>query len=110
MAGDPGANIRRAIGNRLLILLMVSIILVVPAYAGISASFLLQYGNTYLSALYNPDYMIRQYIAIFNYWFYYKDQLPQEYALKVVGPPGGASWSASSRCSRCARRCLTGAR
>jgi type IV secretion system protein VirD4 len=81
------SNIRRQLLNRLLLFVVVAVLLVIPTYVGLGAAFVLNYGEAYINALYNPEYLITEYRRLFIYWQQYRLQLPQEFTLKLVGPP-----------------------
>jgi len=76
--------------NRFIIFSIMMAILIVPFYAGMVAAFVLYYGKEYIEAAYNPQYLALQYWTLFQYWLQYYDQLGQDFALKLVGPTGGA--------------------
>lgn len=82
-------NRRRALFNRLIVMAVMLTILVVPAYIGVGAAFLLYYGEAYFEALFAPPYLMEQYGALFSYWLQYRDQLGQDFLLKVIAPPVG---------------------
>lgn len=83
------SNVKRQLANRVLLLLVVAMILVVPGYVGMGIAFVLNYGEAYINAVYTPQYLIQEYLRLFQYWQTYHDQLPQEYTLKLIGPPAG---------------------
>jgi type IV secretion system protein VirD4 len=83
------SNIRRQLSNRLILLVVVVVLLVVPGYLGIAAAFILNYGDAYINAIYNPDYLFTEYMRLFQYWLQYHAQLPEEFTLKLIGPPVG---------------------
>jgi type IV secretion system protein VirD4 len=89
MSGNKEANIRRSFANRILVLAVMCALLVIPTYVGIGAAFVLYYGDTYINAVFNPPYLLNQYLGLFNYWLQYRAQLPQEFVLKVIAPPAG---------------------
>lgn len=90
MAGNRAqTNIRRKLGNRIFFFAIFFSVLVIPTYLGIGGAFILTYGEQYVSALYNPQYLFSQYKVLFEYWLQNYQQLPQEYSLKLVGPPAG---------------------
>lgn len=82
-------NRKRAIWNRVIILAIILAILIVPFYSGMVAAFVLYYGDQYISAAYNPEYLATQYWGLFQYWLQYYDQLPSDFSLKLVGPTAG---------------------
>ena len=75
--------------NRVILLAVVAAILTVPCYMGIAAAFVLYYGEDYITAGYYPANLIDQYLALFKYWLQYRDQLPQDFLMKVIAPPAG---------------------
>lgn len=81
------SNVRRQLLNRLLLVVVVTVILIVPTYVGMGAAFVLTYGEAYINALYNPQYLITEYHRLFLYWQQYRLQLPQEFTLRLIGPP-----------------------
>ncbi|MGE0754865.1 MAG: type IV secretory system conjugative DNA transfer family protein [Alphaproteobacteria bacterium] len=86
------ANIRRRLGNRVFLMAIMFGVFVIPIYLGIGAAFILNYGEAYMSALYNPQYLLSNYVPLVEQLIqYYKtyNQLPQDYTLKLVGPPAG---------------------
>ncbi len=83
------SNIRRQLANKIILLAIVAALLVIPCYIGIAAAFVLYYGEAYLPAAYNPPYLLEQYWALFNYWLQYRTQLPDDFTLKLIGPPAG---------------------
>lgn len=83
------ANVRRSLGNRLILLAIIAALLVIPGYIGVAAAFVLYYGDAYFNAVYDPPYLFEQYWALFQYWLQYYQQLPQDFTLKIVGPPAG---------------------
>jgi type IV secretion system protein VirD4 len=83
------SNIRRQLGNRLILLAITGALLVIPGYVGIAAAFILYYGQGYMDAIYTPSYLFEQYMGLFNYWLQYHAQLPQDFTLKVIAPPAG---------------------
>src|SRR5262245_30867509 len=83
------ANFRRTIFNKLILLVLITVVLIVPVYLGIVASFVIQYGAAYAKAGLNPEYMLFQYYRLFYYWWYYRSQLPMDFTMKLIGPPGG---------------------
>ncbi|MDE3038784.1 MAG: type IV secretory system conjugative DNA transfer family protein, partial [Pseudomonadota bacterium] len=74
--------------NRILLLAIVGAILVIPTYIGIVSAFIMYYGDAYMAAAYNPSYLLAQYWALFQYWLQYHDRLPQDFTMKLIGPPG----------------------
>ena len=83
------SNIRRQLGNRIIVLALVAAVMVIPGYIGMAAAFVLYYGDAYFNAIYTPSYLFDQYMALFKYWLEYRLQLPQDFTLKVIGPPAG---------------------
>lgn len=77
--------------NRLIIMAIVLAIVAVPFYLGMGAAFVLYYGDAYIVALYDPQYLIQQYVALAQYCLQYYDQLPQDFTMKMLGPPAGAA-------------------
>jgi type IV secretion system protein VirD4 len=82
-------NARRRAYNKLIILAIVITILIVPVYLGMGIAFALQYGQAYINAIYDPNYLFEQYQTLLNYWSQYRAQLPQEFTTKLIGPPAG---------------------
>ena len=82
-------NIRRRIYNKLIIIAIVATILIVPPYLGMTAAFVLQYGQAYINAIYDPQYLYEQYTSLLNYWLQYRAQLPPDFGYKLIGPPAG---------------------
>jgi hypothetical protein len=68
------SNVRRQLGNKIILLAIMSALLVVPGYIGVSAAFVLYYGEEYFNAVYAPSYLIEQYKGLFNYWPRYCSQ------------------------------------
>src|SRR5262245_2563301 len=83
------SNIRRQFGNRVILLAVVAALMVIPTYVGVAPAFVMYYGDAYFAAVYNPHYLFEQYMVLFNYWLQYRAQLPQDFTLKVIGPPAG---------------------
>lgn len=83
------SNIRRNLANKIIMLAVVAAILVVPGYIGMAAAFVLTYGDAYFNAVYDPEYLFNEYRRLFDYWLTYHQQLPQDFTLKLVGPPAG---------------------
>lgn len=83
------ANRRRQFANKVILLAVVTAILVLPLYIGIAAAFVLYYGDAYFNAVYDPQYLYEQYRGLFDYCLQYYQQLPQDFLLKIVGPPAG---------------------
>src|SRR6185312_15400857 len=81
------SNIRRKLGNRIIVIAIIAAIMVIPCYLGIGIAFVMYYGDEYSSAMYDPPYLFTQYGVLFDYWQQYKDQLPDEFSMKLVGPP-----------------------
>lgn len=75
--------------NRLVIMAIVLAVLAVPLYLGMGAAFVLYYGEAYIAALYDPEYLLVQYHSLFQYTLQYYDQLPQDFVMKMLGPPAG---------------------
>lgn len=82
-------NLRRKMYNKLVVISIVVAVIVVPAYISLGVAFALYYGEEYISAIYDPPYLIEQYQGLFNYWLQYSTQLPQDFTMKVLGPPAG---------------------
>jgi type IV secretion system protein VirD4 len=87
--GTRSDNLRRQMYNKLVIISIIVAVIVVPAYISLGVAFALYYGEEYISAIYDPPYLLEQYYGLFNYWTQYKTQLPQEFTMKVLGPPAG---------------------
>jgi len=87
------SNIRRNLANRLVVLFVLVVLIVLPTYAGLGFAFVLNYGEAYINAIYDPEYLVREYLRLFDYWFEYRTQLPQEFTLKLVGPPAGGAFA-----------------
>ncbi len=81
------SNIRRQLFNRLVLIVVIGILLVVPGYVGLALAFVLNYGDAYFNAIYDPEYLINQYMELLRYWLQYRSQLPDEFTLKLLGPP-----------------------
>ncbi|NBO19380.1 MAG: type IV secretion system protein VirD4, partial [Proteobacteria bacterium] len=75
--------------NRLVIMAIVLAVLIVPLYLGMGAAFVLYYGQEYMVAMNDPEYLLLQYKSLFDYTLQYYDQLPQDFVLKMLGPPAG---------------------
>src|SRR5947209_6676439 len=86
-------NVRRNLGNKLFLLIVVGIIMILPGYIGLGAAFVLNYGPDYINALYDPAYLAYQYWSLFTYWLAYHQQLPPEFTLKLIGPPAAGLFS-----------------
>lgn len=88
---DVAANIRRKIGNYLILVVILAIIIAVPLYVGVVVSFILQYGTPYIAYAANPDYVFAVFWQLFDYWKANRISLEHyygiEYSLKLVGPP-----------------------
>lgn len=84
-------NRKRKLWNRIIILAIVLAILIVPFYIGMAAAFVLYYGDAYMTAALDPEYLTIQYWSLFQYWMQYYDQLPQDFTTKLVGPTAGAA-------------------
>lgn len=82
------SNVRRNLANKIVLLIVVSVIVVLPTYVGLAAAFVLNYGDAYFNAVYDPQYMFQEYMRLSQYWLQYHAQLPQEFTLKLFGPPG----------------------
>jgi type IV secretion system protein VirD4 len=83
------SNVRRNLGNRIFLLAVILVLGIMPAYIGVGVAFVLNYGEAYVNAIYNPEYLIKQYLYLLNYWKQYYAQLPHEFTLKLLGPPIG---------------------
>jgi type IV secretion system protein VirD4 len=86
------SNIRRNLANRLLLLFVIAVLLVVPSYIGMGAAFVLNYGQAYINAIYNPQYLFTEYLKLFDYWQQYRTQLPREFTLNLIGPPAAGAF------------------
>jgi len=81
----------------MIILSIVLAILIVPLYIGIGVAFAMYYGNAYISALWDPQYLLTSYwplfqywLSLYDYWSHYGGPFPQDYTIKLVAAPGGA--------------------
>ncbi len=90
-------NAKRQMWNKLIVISIVLAILIVPAYIGIGVAFAMYYGDAYISALWDPPYLLTQYyplfqywLSVFQYWQQYGGAFPQDYTMKLVAAPGGA--------------------
>ena len=82
-------NARRKVYNKLIIIAIVLTILTVPGYIGIGVAFVLNFGEAYINAIYDPNYLFTQYQTLLDYWLKYHAQLPSEFTYKLIGPPAG---------------------
>lgn len=89
MADTTAFNRKVKLYNRLVIMAVVLSVLIVPLYLGMGAAFVLYYGEAYIEAIYQPQYLIEQYVSLFQYTTYYFDQLPDDFRMKMLGPPAG---------------------
>jgi len=90
-------NAKRILYNRLVVLSIVLAILIVPCYIGIGVAFALYYGDAYITALWDPQYLMTQYWPLFQYWLSLYDywskvggEFPQDFTMKLIAPPAGA--------------------
>jgi len=94
---DLSTEIRRQIGNYLILALIITLIIGVPFYIAIVSAFLMQYGMDYLPYAANPEYVFTVYFQLFDYWKANRVALEQyhgfNYTLKLVGPVIGSSLS-----------------
>ncbi len=51
------------------------------------------YGDAYINAAYDPSYLFEQYGVLFDYWLKYHAQLPQDFSMKIIGPPAGGAFA-----------------
>lgn len=86
-------NLRRQFANKIILLLVVGVILTVPGYVGLAVAFVLNYGDAYFNAIYDPEYLFNEYMRLFDYWLQYREQLPQEFTNKLIGPPAGGMFA-----------------
>jgi len=93
MAELKHENRRRQVFNRLIVIAVILTILIIPGYLGVGAAFLLYYGDAYFEALFIPPYLFEQYWALFTYWLQYRNQLDQDFFVKVIAPPMGGFFS-----------------
>lgn len=88
---DAAANIRRKLGNYLILVMLITVIIAVPLYIGVVVAFILQYGMPYIAYAANPDYVFAVFWQLFDYWKANRVAIEQyygfEYTLKLVGPP-----------------------
>lgn len=99
MADYIQQNRKRAMFNFAILACIVVLILILPVYAGISAAFVLYYGEEYLftAASLNPELLLPQYQGLLEYWLQYRSQLENDFMMKVIVPPaGGILFSAVS--------------
>ena len=90
------SNLRRQMGNKVILLAISFALLVIPGYIGVAVAFVLYYGNDYIPIVYqDPGYLFDQYGVLFDYWLKYHDnpKLPQDFVLKVIAPPAGGIFS-----------------
>ncbi len=87
--GTNSHNMRLKMYNKLVVVSIILAVLIVPVYVGMGGAFALYYGNEYISALYDPQYLLEQYSSLFLYWWQYSTQLPQDFTMKMIGPPAG---------------------
>jgi type IV secretion system protein VirD4 len=92
-ADFKSTNQRRQLANKVFLLALILAMLIVPAYIGVCAAFLLYYGEGYMDAIYSPSYLLTQYWQLFDYWWqyvqYYHQQPSRDYTFTVVAPPFG---------------------
>lgn len=82
-------NKRVKLYNALIITAIILAVLIVPVYLGMGAAFILYYGEDYSAAMYDPEYLVNQYKSLFDYTLAYYDQLPEDFVVKMLGPPFG---------------------
>jgi type IV secretion system protein VirD4 len=86
-----GLSDRSQFNNRMLLAAVLSVIIGGPMYIALIGSVVSIYGIEYLLHLaVNPEVLLKYYQTLFEYWWAYKEQLGNAYAMKMVGPPGGA--------------------
>ncbi len=105
MAMNPTdiGNFKRKLGNTLLLVLVVSLLLIVPTYAGIGYVIIQNYGQDYINHLQKPHIVLQYYQPLAEYWYEYakyywnfvgdfppeyKEQLNQ-YTMMYIAPPAG---------------------
>lgn len=87
--GTNSTNVKLKMYNKLVVMSIVLAVIIVPIYIGMGAAFALYYGDAYIAALYDPQYLLEQYYGLFAYWLQYTTQLPDDFTMKIVGPPAG---------------------
>ena len=93
------SNLKRKMGNRIVLIAIIGALVVIPSYIGIATAFVLYYGDAYISAAAMPAYLLEQYSALLKYWQAAYDYweatgkplgqpFPQEpLTMKLLGPP-----------------------
>ena len=106
MAMNPtkATNMKRQLGNRMLLSLVIIILWALPIYAGICYVVVRNYGNDFLYYLHYPHYILQYYQPLAEYWWQYAQyywnfvgDFPAEYMAQlqsytrdlVLAPIGG---------------------